>query len=111
MFARARNAALARKRAPERPQPTNGKKRQLPFALGARIVSSRPLWFRLGALAALLIVPTGVAGGYNWVMSQQSIGLGKSELAGTDVGVDRPQRHGVRHQQASSPMLTPSRPP
>ena len=87
VFARARNAALARKRAPERPQPTNGKKRQLPFALGARIVSSRPLWFRLGALAALLIVPTGVAGGYNWVMSQQSIGLGKSELAGTDVGV------------------------
>ncbi len=54
--------------------------------LVSRIVSSQPLWLRLGALAALLIVPTGVAGSYNFIMSYDDISFSQRELAGTAVG-------------------------
>lgn len=57
-----------------------------PARVASRIVSSQPLWLRLGALAALLIVPTGVAGTYNFIMSYDDISFSQKELAGTAIG-------------------------
>lgn len=56
-----------------------------PVQWGGNVMSSVPLWVRLGALVALLVIPTLVASSYYLSLTRQQTGLNDLERAGLDV--------------------------
>lgn len=56
-----------------------------PVSAGERAMSSVALWLRLSLLVVLLVIPTAVAGGLYFSLSQEQLDFNAKERAGIDV--------------------------